>query len=74
MQKILNILTTVLGSGLSVLAIAGKVLNIALDLAGRIVAAFAWEPAEKFVAFIEEHNIEGWLEKIAKILKKYKEQ
>lgn len=71
-KKILDIITTFAGSAVSVIAIAGKVLNILLDLAGRLIAAFDWKPAQEFVDFIEEHNIEGWLEKIAKALKNFK--
>ncbi len=72
MSKILDFITTLLGEATSVIAVIAKILNIVLDLAGRIVALTGWQKAKDFVDFIEKHNIEGWLERIAKKAKNFK--
>jgi len=72
MSKILDFITTLAGEVVSIIAIAGKILAIAQDLLGRVGSIFGWKWAINLVDWTEKHNLEGWLERIAKYLKKFK--
>ncbi len=65
-------LTTILAKVVKLLGIVGTVLDVVVDLLGRIVAIFSWEKGEYILDWLDNNRIEYWIDTVAEWLKKFK--
>lgn len=72
MTNLLSKITTIIGATLKVVAVVSRVLDIVVEAGAKIVTLTPTDKDDKVIEWIKKHNVAGYIDKFAEILKNFK--